>query len=173
MQNASVRHRRGECALYRREPGRGVRVTRPRCHRGEAGFSLVELVITIATLGLLLAMTIPAYRSYESSQRLRGAAENLATQIRLARDYAMTTGVDQPLHFYENAWDADFHIHNGSNISGRWNLPRGVHYGGGSTNVITFSGGGRASPSGTVVLRDDRNRLDTLSVMASGVVVLH
>lgn len=151
-----------------------IRRTRPSRvsdarHRAR-GFSMVELLIVLAVFALLVAMAIPGYASYVASHRLRGSVENLASQVRLARERAMTVGVDQPVHFYENLYDADFHVHAAGVVSYRWSLPRGVHYAASNPNV-TMRKDGTASSSMYVVLRDDRGEQDTLSILTSGIVL--
>src|SRR5262245_64078182 len=64
-----------------------------------SGFTLVEMAVVILILGLLFAFSIPAYQRINGSYQLKGATENLAAQLRMSRSKAMSTGVDQPMHF--------------------------------------------------------------------------
>ena len=86
------------------------------------GFTLVELAVTILVLGLILAFSIPTFRSISNSQQLKGTVENMAAQIRMAREKAIATGQQQTFHFFENSYDADYHIHNGTFIPASWSL---------------------------------------------------
>lgn len=129
------------------------------------------MVLTV--MGLLLAMAIPRFASFIAAHRLKGSTENLASQIRIARERAMSLGVDQPLHFYENTLGCDFHVHVPTiGATSMWNFPSGVHYASGSTLAVTMLKDGSASTSGKVILQDDRGRRDTLSVLASGIVLV-
>src|SRR5205823_3541973 len=65
----------------------------------EQGFSLVELAIVVLVMGMLLTFAIPSYRSLSESYQLRGAAENIAGQLRLAREKAIGSGVTQQVQF--------------------------------------------------------------------------
>jgi prepilin-type N-terminal cleavage/methylation domain-containing protein len=53
-----------------------------------AGFSLIELMVTLMLMGLLLSMTVPAISSYANSSRLAGARSVLMSDLRLARSLA-------------------------------------------------------------------------------------
>jgi prepilin-type N-terminal cleavage/methylation domain-containing protein len=160
-------------ALRHRRPRFAAPGTRTRPRSAPAGFSLIELLVALASASILLAIGVPAYQSYLATQRLKGSVENLAAFARVARERAMATGVDQPLHFREDTYDADFHVHIvGSSASSLWSFPRGIHYAAGSTNTITMKKNGTAWPAGLVLLRNDRGRQDTLSVLASGIVLL-
>jgi len=46
-------------------------------YRGMAGFSLVELMIGIAILGILLALGVPSYTAWIQNTRIRNAAESI------------------------------------------------------------------------------------------------
>lgn len=57
----------------------------------ESGFTLIELMVTIAVLAILLAVAVPAFTAFLEKSRLRGAADALASQFALARAEAMRT----------------------------------------------------------------------------------
>ena len=139
---------------------------------GQTGFSLVELAIVLVILGLIVGFAVPGYGAYMASQRLKGSTQNLAAEVRIARERAMSLGVDQPLYFYEDTWNCDFHVHTGAGVTNMWSFPPGVHYAPGSTIAVTMLKDGSASPSGKVVLQDTRGRRDTLSILASGIVLI-
>lgn len=53
------------------------------------GFSLIELVVAIAIMGILLALGLPALSSYTGNIKLRAAAESFLAGIQLARGEAI------------------------------------------------------------------------------------
>jgi len=142
------------------------------------GFTLVEMAVAILVLGLLFAFSIPAYQNVSSSYQLKGATENVAAQLRLAREKAIATGMDQPMHFVyqwadplDNFVISDFHIHYPSGFSpAKWRLPRGITYYSIGVHPTMFRDG-RASGSGNIILRDRRGFRDTVSVQMSGLVL--
>lgn len=61
------------------------------------GLSLLELLVTLAIIGLLALVGMPAYHGMIEAQRLRAAAEALAADLRWARSEAVKRGV--PVRF--------------------------------------------------------------------------
>lgn len=59
---------------------------RPR----QAGFSLLELMVTITLIGILIALGVPAFGKWTGDTRVRATAESLADTIRATRAGAMT-----------------------------------------------------------------------------------
>lgn len=53
------------------------------------GFTLVELMVSVAVAGILLALAVPGFSEYFAKSRLRGAADDLTNQLALARANAM------------------------------------------------------------------------------------
>ncbi|HKQ58550.1 MAG TPA: prepilin-type N-terminal cleavage/methylation domain-containing protein [Candidatus Eisenbacteria bacterium] len=143
----------------------------------DRGFSLVEMAIVILVMGLVFAFSVPAYQNISNSYQLKGATENIAAELRLAREKAIATGMDQPMHFTPNYLNSDYHIHYQSGfIPAKWKLPRGVtFYSIGVTPVMCRDGRSKDAlgnpASGVVILQDTRGNRDTVSVLASGMVL--
>jgi type IV fimbrial biogenesis protein FimT len=60
-----------------------MRRYRPNTSRG---FTLVELMVTLAVLAILLAMALPSFRDFAERSWLRGAADNVASVIGAAKE---------------------------------------------------------------------------------------
>ena len=58
--------------------------------RTDRGFSLTELVVVIAVLGITAAIAIPYFLSYLQAAQTRGAAQEVATLLNQARQLAIT-----------------------------------------------------------------------------------
>jgi prepilin-type N-terminal cleavage/methylation domain-containing protein len=137
------------------------------------GFTLVEMAVAVLVLGMVMAFSIPAFQSMSRTYRLKGATENIAVQLRLAREKAIATGVSQEMHFAENypsGTPFDYHIHNSGVVGAMWELPRGVTYQS-VTVVPRMLPDGRCNTSGMIILQDPTGARDTVSVQLSGLVL--
>jgi prepilin-type N-terminal cleavage/methylation domain-containing protein len=140
----------------------------------ERGFTLIELMIVIGIMGVLMAFSVPAFSRLSATLQLRGASENIASQMRLAREKAIATGVDQP--FYLSAGyqgQSDYRTAPASGVGGSWRLPKGVTYvwGTGTDSAFVMRRDGRADRSGFIILQNGRGLRDTISVQFSGLVL--
>ncbi len=144
----------------------------------ERGFSLVELAIVLVVMGLLFAFSVPGFKSISSTFQLRGATENVAGQLRLAREKAIATGVEQPIHIPNST---TYHIHYPSGISTTWTLPSGVTFTNATVGDWYYmaadgrfyqNSGHTVTGSDVIVLGNTRGALDTVSVQLSGLVLI-
>lgn len=132
------------------------------------GFTLIELAIVLVVMGILFAMGVPAYKSYTQSYTLKGAAENMAAQMRLVRERAIATSTDIYWGCNPGYLNTDYHIHQGSPLIG-WKFPNGISYAGAMPH-IWFRKDGRVDASWIIPLRNQRGDRDTVSVLLSGMI---
>jgi hypothetical protein len=129
------------------------------------------MAVVILLLGLMFAFSIPAFQNISTSYQLKGATENIAAQLRLAREKAIATGMPQPMHFTPNYLNSDYHIHYPTGfIPAKWKLPRGVTFYSIGVNP-TLKSDGRSDFSGSIILQDARGNRDTVSIQMSGLVL--
>ena len=141
--------------------------------RSERGFSLIELMVVCVVLGIVAAFAVPSALHMSQGMQLNGAANALAGQLRLARSKAMATGADQMIHFSADSMGCDYHVHSGGTVTPLAKLPRGVTYVSSGFKSVTLTSTGRASTSIYIGLRDRRGDVDTVSVQASGLVIVY
>jgi Tfp pilus assembly protein FimT len=108
---------------------------------------MVELAIVLVIFGTIIAFGVPMMTGYRSSHMVKIAKENIAGQLRLAREKAISTGATQTLRFIAGFQGADYHVWNGAVANPKWSLPTGIQYlwSGGTQNTFRLTPG-RAQP---------------------------
>lgn len=81
------------------------------------GFSLIELMIVLAIVGLTTALAAPALRSWAANAQIRTTGSNLTTSIRLAQAEAINSY--QPVVFYRTD-DSTCAVNSSASATGRY-----------------------------------------------------
>ncbi len=138
--------------------------------RGDEGFTLIELAITMVVIGLMLAFGLASYHSFSQDQQLRGSVEAVVGNLQLARVRAMSTGSAESVSFDSTVTPAVMRSADATN-SLSWPLPKGVQFVSPAADTFTLTSDGRASHSRYIVLQNPKGQRDTVSVETSGLVL--
>ncbi|MBI4721068.1 MAG: GspH/FimT family pseudopilin [Chitinivibrionia bacterium] len=128
------------------------------------GFNLVELMVSIVILGIVLAMSLPAFGRFVHTWRLKGSADQLSTALRTARSAAVMKHTNAVFQIDLNRNEYFFYEDlngNGSRESAEYRsatyeLANGISFQGLTlpSAIITFGPKGNTSSSGTITLQD-------------------
>jgi type IV fimbrial biogenesis protein FimT len=95
----------------------------PGRHRSfrSRGFTLIELMVTVAVLVVLMAVGVPSFRSFVQSQKVKSASFELMSALVVARSEAVKRNTDVKLE---------------PDTEGAWASGWAVKYGAGPTTVL-------------------------------------
>jgi prepilin-type N-terminal cleavage/methylation domain-containing protein len=154
------------------------------------GFSLVELLFTLAIVGIVLAITMPGFMRFRNSMSLKQANAQVLQDVRRARQLAITRRAAVVVRFgtppsISNITSYTIHVDKNSNnnvepneIVTVRNLPTGTRLSAVSltpVDSLRFDPSGlllqtaAGSPGGRIVIANRLNRRDTLLVSSTGV----
>jgi prepilin-type N-terminal cleavage/methylation domain-containing protein len=72
-------------------------------HGAQRGYSLAEMLVVIAIIGILSLISVPAFLNYQRSNQLKGSMRNFAADMRNCRQYAITQGRRCKIEFVAGA----------------------------------------------------------------------
>jgi type IV fimbrial biogenesis protein FimT len=143
---------------------------------GQGGFQLVELIIIVAIIGLLVAISVPFLVSYLQAAKLKGNAEIVATWLNQGRQLAIRNNQNvcadidgAGLHYHLTNCAGTVWVGNGTNASGYVPFPAGVTMS--VTSPAIFNYLGAASPAATYTITH-AGRTITVSVATTGRITI-
>ena len=132
------------------------RTTRPDLERC-AGFTLIEVIVTLAILGLALVIVVGYKAPWSSGFGLKGTASELASGLRLARSEAITS--NRPVAF---DLDVTGHVYRVGKGAER-RLPANL-----SIELLTIAGESRGARVGDIRFNPDGSSTGGRIVLAEG-----
>jgi len=85
------------------------------------GFTLIELIMTLAIAGILIGIALPSYNSTITSSRLTSYANDLVGALNLARSEAIRRGVSVTVRKYDK-YSCPTNSVNGTNWEDGWHV---------------------------------------------------
>jgi prepilin-type N-terminal cleavage/methylation domain-containing protein len=121
---------------------------------GRGGYSMAELMVVVAIIGILVASSAPFFVSYYQSARVRAAAEDIAGYINQARQLAIRTNNNvcvqvtaTSLQFRQGGCAGTLWVGAGTDALGNISIPQGISLA--TTANPVFSYLGAATPAAT------------------------
>ena len=88
--------------------------------RRNSGFSLYELMVVIAIIAILAAVTTPSFMSWLTAHRLRGASINLIADMEMAKIRAIRENTFVAVQFGTNQYRIFVDNGSGGGVAGDW-----------------------------------------------------
>lgn len=145
----------------------------------ERGFTLAELIILIAVIGILSVMAVPAFLRYYQAATLKSGAQQFVTMINQARELAIKENgnvcvkLSSPtqMTYALNSCTGTAWVGAGTDAAGNINLPTGVTATAGASPIFNYVGS--ALPAATFTLTNTQTGATlTVAVAASGRVTI-
>ncbi len=80
------------------------------------GFTLTELMITIAVFAVITSVALPDYRQYVASQRVRGASFDLMASLVFARSEAIKRNASVAVTQAGGGWTSGWTVSTGTSV---------------------------------------------------------
>lgn len=89
---------------------------------GQRGYSLVELLVVVGIVGLISLVGVPAFITYFNSARVTSALREFTTELRGARQRAVTRNRPVKFSFETGAGERSYWIYDGDAGGTSWTL---------------------------------------------------
>ena len=140
------------------------------------GFTLLNLILTLAIMGILATIALPTIRRYQPSLQLKAAGRNFIADIRYAQE--LTVSEQSAYYVAVNASSSTYYIAKQSEPESpikTVDIKEGIFINessGFTDNKIIFNSYGSVSQPGTITLINSQNQTLTITIKPSGYVRL-
>lgn len=149
--------------------------------RNRDGFSLIELMVVLALLGMSLLVAAPNINGYLGTKRMERTFDDMSAHLDMARNLAVATNTPCEALF-DTAYDnyrvfvdtnANGSIDTGERVIGPFDMPNNV-----DLETVSLAGDGRlvfqtsgvlgSGQGGSIIIKYDNGVRDTMEVYNSG-----
>ncbi len=139
--------------------------------RKNSGFTLTELMVTIAVAAILASLAIPNFIAWLPNYRLRSGAEEIQSTLQFARVTAIKRNATAKVEFDTANETYRASVDDQTFRSGK--MPAGidinsVNFGGGTFVEFDSQGTAKNSTQGDAVVRNNLGRAKTITVSITG-----
>lgn len=110
---------------------------RPMRRAGAPGFTMIELLMTVAILGILSVAAIPSFRTFIAEQRIKTASFDLISMLTMARSEAIKRGANVTIAVSSSFFTV---TSPDGTVLLKQEVPAGVTFTGGSAVIYNSSG---------------------------------
>ncbi len=142
----------------------------------ENSFTLIELLIVLAIIGILVGISIPVYRQFQPTIQLNGAVRTLVTDLRYAQQLTVTEQKEHCVRFSPDDEDKEYKIIQCQNPEAEKILRTislqeidSITVDGFSNNEVRYNPYGAVKETGTITL-EVNEKAKTIDVRPSGFV---
>jgi len=150
----------------------------------EGGFTIVELVMAMAIMGIAVSVAIPGFSRWLPDYRLKSAATDLYTNLQLAKMRAVRDNSEWAIQFRTDF--QAYQVRYGTGLNGAYSDPGGfgvektvilANYKGGvcfghGTATIIFSPRGMSDSEGYVYVQNEKNAAYAVGALKTGFILM-
>lgn len=138
------------------------------------GVTFIELVVALAILGILAAVTVPTMKNYLPSWQLSGTARLMVSKIRQAQEEAVTIQKSHRVYFKSTVPPVSYQlikVDGGDQELETITMPQNITLQLNISNPITFSPDGGPDYNGSIILNLG-GASKTIDISPAGVIKL-